>query len=822
MESDLIASIAEGLAHRHYSLLTGAGASASARSRDGRPLPTSGQLLQELDGRFSLPEGASTSSLASVFQYLRSTDSDGLVSFLRERFLNCRPSEGHRRIVRLPWQRIWTLNVDDVMEVAAADTGVTHNSVYLTHDAGARPDRDAIEIVHLHGAIDDVVSGVVDGTSAVDALERVVLDWQSYGQRTSAPRSWQHRFEDDIAESPFVVLGARLVDEIDFWRLFERMRGVPRNEEFPSAVVLSESSDFDKSRLEEELGLKVLNMTTEQFATQVEEAHRRVLALSAETLGAPVGPVDMGFLQQFIDLRREKQASSSETSRVRFYQGWAPTWPVVRYHEADAELDATQAVGYAVVEHLKTTDPEPRVFLLTGGPGTGKSTALLRIASDALQAGFSPWLFRGDERLQVESAVGWSAKQHTSLLLVDDLADFASDVGETVQRAMHRGTHLVIVAAIRDQRRGYAIDQIGSSIVPTETALGTLTTPDVRRLVAKLEAAGLLGKLTRSSWQQRDWFFLRQHRGQLFSALAEITEGPGFANRIKTTFEKLGGRERDVLAPVALTHNFGHPLKLAIVARVVGMAPSEVAAIIDGGLRGLIVKERSGLFLTHRMVASLFLQECFTPSERFHLALGVANSLAPHVDRRQLVNRSRASRIVRELVTARNVRWLCGPQNAGEFYASLETPYGWNGRFWDQRAIWYLEENDLSLARTYAEKSVAVHRHPFALTLLGQILFAMARRSGDGELLVEAEDSLRQARDDFTHWHQWDEDRKPFEVFFDGLLGFRSVWGAASIDPLVSQRWPEWIDRARASRIPSVLQRLDGWREEWDSLHQTG
>lgn len=820
VESSLVTAIAEGLAVGEYSVLTGAGAATAARSSDGRPLPTSPALRSELLKAFSLPAGAEDAPLASVFQRIRTTQPSVLIDFLRERFFDCQPAEAHRRLVRLPWQRIWTLNVDDVIEIAAQEMGVRHTSIHVTHDRGARADRDSVEVVHLHGAVRDVLQGLDEDLPASAALERLVFDWQSYGRRAAASPTWQQRFEDDFAETPFVVIGARMVDEPDLWRLFERTMGASPNDEHPSVVVVSEVSEFDRARLESEFQLQVLQQDADTFTKSLEDEYHRTLARQTETLSAPVSASHIAFLQQFDDLRRKRADVESPAARTRFYQGWEPTWPVVRTLRADADFDATRHLSNIVIERLKSTETEPVLYLLTGGPGTGKSTALLRVAADALDAGFSPWLFRENERLRVESAVDWTARQATALLLFDDLAEFAPDVGEALTQAKARGTRLTILAAIRDQRLRHAIDKVGDGARPEELALGTLTQADVRGLIDKLEPAGLMGSLSRRNWREREWFFLRQHRGQLFSALAELTEGPGFAARIKSTFENLGQQERAIVTPVALTHNFGFPLRVAFVGRIAGRTPGEVRNVVEQNLQGLVVKDPAGLRLTHRIVAALLLQECLDTEERFRLAKDVSESLAPHVDRKQLVNQSRASRIVRALFTARNVRWLCGPEHGEDFYASLEDSYGWNGRFWDQRAIWHLEQNDLNLARNYAEKSVAVHRHPFALTLLGQTLFAVARRDGDGEMLVAGEEALRQARDGFTNWRYWAEDDKPFEVFFDGLLQFRAQWGPMLVPAVVARQWAEWVARAKTSRIPSVLQKLDKWQDHWSGAGQ--
>jgi hypothetical protein len=83
-------------------------------------------------------------------------------------------------------------------------------------------------------------------------------------------------------------------------------------------------------------------------------------------------------------------------------------------------------------------------------------------------------------------------------------------------------------------------------------------------------------------------------------------------------------------------------------------------------------------------------------------------------------------------------------------------------------------------------------------------------------MLVDAERSLRQARNEFTHWRYWAEDAKPFEIFFDGLISFRGEWGESALAREVTKRWPEWVDRAKASSIPSVLRQLATWQERWE------
>src|SRR5205823_6170871 len=61
------------------------------------------------------------------------------------------------------------------------------------------------------------------------------------------------------------------------------------------------------------------------------------------------------------------------------------------------------------------------------------------------------------------------------------------------------------------------------------------------------------------------------------------------------------------------------------------------------------------------------------------------------------------------------------------FYLRLESEWGWNSRYWEQRALLELEHNPM-LAVDHAENAVRIEYHPHPLTTLAKIEFRIAQQ----------------------------------------------------------------------------------------------
>jgi len=185
-EPELLDKLAEGLAHREYSLLLGAGASLGAIGGDGRPLPTGTGLRDQLVSEFKIDVGGEAPSLQQVYENLHRNQPDELTKYMFDRFTKCQPSWQHF-LAEFFWQRIWTLNIDDVLEEAFKRESRPLRSL-VWHERFSDPLPSGFQqVIHLHGAADRLVLGekndnalvfsIFDMISSAAPTHHVRLNW---------------------------------------------------------------------------------------------------------------------------------------------------------------------------------------------------------------------------------------------------------------------------------------------------------------------------------------------------------------------------------------------------------------------------------------------------------------------------------------------------------------------------------------------------------------------------------------------------------------------------------------------------------------------
>ena len=68
---------------------------------------------------------------------------------------------------------------------------------------------------------------------------------------------------------------------------------------------------------------------------------------------------------------------------------------------------------------------------------------------------------------------------------------------------------------------------------------------------------------------------------------------------------------------------------------------------------------------------------------------------------------------------------------------------------------------DHETARSYAERSIQVHRHSFGFNTLGTVLLRIAIQRGDSKSLIQGIEQLARAR----NYQNWGERAHPFVTF---------------------------------------------------------
>lgn len=712
LSSELARSLVEGMATSEYGLLLGAGFSAGAIGGDKEPLPSAWKLSEDLDKEYAL--GAEPEEYARLPQIyedaLHSPKGRGnVLAYMRRRFTGCVP-DWQGAVLDFDWSRIWTLNIDDLLDVASREERKWKVDPHSHVDNLRAPDPRSgeVQVVHLHGRASNISGEKSD----------LVFSLPEYSLTTKGRGDWLSEFWSVWLQRPFVVIGAKLLEELDLAGALGRGTQALKTTGFPTVVVLRDVSAREVQRLERK-GVFVIRGTGKEFIGALKLdldayfAARPGLAagLSASQIAA--------FNAQFELLDGVKFKSAIHD----FHAGDEPRWADI-VESKDAAFSATKRCA----KFLASLSQLPRVALISGRPGGGKSAALLRIAAEELARARAVAFFRGERQLDVEAALAWLKVRPKATLLFDNGADHSESVGELVLKVRSLALDVNIVVAERSARASAVLSDIGAGSSDVSVfEFGLIKKDDVRSLVAVRERFARLGIGT--SWTSEEWesHFMNRHRGDLFSALSEIEGGTGFYGRMDVEVRKLAPKsnlsELRLLLATAVVHRSGYSLPIRTAQQVMSAVGGHSMNDLFGeALLPLVEFDKKGVRLRHRMLAERFIRNFSDVDDRYSVSMAIAQSLGALLTRQSMGGKSYNYLILRALMDQEHVLSLLENISlARRWYEDLEDLFSWNGRYWDQRALLESGGDFHDRAYSYAKRSVDLHRHPFSLTTLGAV-----------------------------------------------------------------------------------------------------
>lgn len=194
-------------------LFTGAGFSAEALCRAGEPLPDGAQMAADLWAMLFPGVQPDESSLADLYDVALVRAPDQLRAYVASHLkIGDAPlPDTFRAWFSAPWQRIYTLNVDDLEAAVARQFELPRSLRTVSALAAPPPDvPGGLDVVHLNGIAGDIASQVTFST-------------MQYAARLARRDHVYERLVEDLASAPFVFVGTRL-DETVLWQHVELER----------------------------------------------------------------------------------------------------------------------------------------------------------------------------------------------------------------------------------------------------------------------------------------------------------------------------------------------------------------------------------------------------------------------------------------------------------------------------------------------------------------------------------------------------------------------------------------------------------------------
>ena len=280
--------------------------------------------------------------------------------------------------------------------------------------------------------------------------------------------------------------------------------------------------------------------------------------------------------------------------------------------------------------------------------------------------------------------------------------------------------------------------------------------------------------------------------------MADLEGGEGFRVRLQNEYRGIRNQNiKRLYAASSIAYQIGYPLPLGIAAKVADLPVKHLEAWLTSSDQDIMVIASNGVRLPHRITAALTVESALSKEVRLDAMKSLALALAPHIDIDTIRRSTRPYRLVRRLMDQDIILRLVDPDQGREFYDYIQEPYDWNGRYWEQRALFESGLGNHAQARSYAEHSLWIHRHPFAFNTLGTILGRIAVQEGSANTLMEAIDNLERARDE----PRWESSEHPYTTYFRLMINFGSQWGISAIPAHVRGTFTTWYNHARSSRV---------------------
>lgn len=790
-----------------YNLLLGAGSSMDSSNASGN-MPTGDALKDEL---CKLKNVSSKYTLQRVFALLTP---DEIQTHITDRFSGTKPGETAKLISHFLWKRVFTWNVDDVLENAYAERLAyqTLLPIHYSDEYVEAQNRAELLLIHLHGAVSVPAKGYV-------------FSRDQYVSQIVKINPWMTVLSQFMQSEPIIIAGTSL-DEVDLdFYLAQRSAITSRDDRGPSVLVTLDDDPVSDDMCKKHNLLHFVGWSVDFFrycAEILPHAPTPEELVPVETRKLlPIGVSKVAAMSFFADFELVP-ASSKKSEASRFLYGHSPTWS-----DLETNLDIARSIVSDIVvdieKRVKNASEPARLVLISEDAGTGKTTLLRRVAFELAKRSIRTLLCSALSRIDSSTASIVDLIDEPIVIVIDNFADQVTAVKELLLRLEKKD--VVILAGERGYRLGYLKQVLADTAFVTRDQL-SLTKVEVERLIDSYVSHGVVGDhIVLKDPKDRETFSRRLSGDPIAIACC----------RILNDFRPLDRIVDDIIAD-ATKPALDRYLCTALAQHCfMGGVRYEV---LIGAMNAVSIKDQfnkqTPLPLTYfdtsnsfviaesSIMAELVLTRIATQDgERLlKIFVALAREIGPRVNRQTVRKRTPEARLSGRLFDYDDVTAKFLGDRAERFYVETQAVWQWNSRYWEQVALLnlsiYRHSPDtqkgitaLEKAVQHARHAVATELHPFGLTTLGKILMTKMLVPGQNmtALYSEAFDKLTKAIELEASWSRIAA--QPYVSLFSGTVKFLELSGVLSNKQKNKLRGFLLSAEQRLAREPDVQELIE-------------
>lgn len=744
-------------------LFAGAGFSVGARNQRQEEPPTSRQLCELLASECGWKY--EDEDLPTVYEQAElHLGTNRLRELFARVYRDCSPAPWHETLSQWFWYRIYTTNVDDVIQHSYSGASAQRLRTVVCPSPYQEQDLwfSTVQCVHLHGSVIDPAKGFTFGPI-------------EFGSQTAFPNPWYQSLIDDMYSKSVVFVGTRLSEPPFYHYLQLRTQRSSRAPEFRAkAFVVSPHLSRIRVRQLEAQNMVVLDVTAEEFVTTLnQQVHQRVsdrfglirarYPHQLASLTSSTFDMHAEILKYFDIVSVSPPVDVGPTaSRTQFYLGAEPTWEDIRNG-----VDATRSVSVRFLDLLNRDADGIRIFIIVGHAGSGKSTTQKRLAFDLAALGRRVYYAKSVQALQSDPILDFLSNENGRHIyfVIDDAAAQLDVIADVLTRSSPSMNATFVLAD-----RPHVMDVKSAHLgIPAAHVLEMpeLDSEDCNRILDKLDGFGFLGALQGKPRREQLRDFLGRSRNQLLVAMKEATSGRGFDIIIASEYASLTDDARMAYIVSCACYMHGAPVRRRHLLACLDGTDIQKANVIANDLKQVLVPWKdSSEYLSprHRVIARQVMGETAPVGAKLYAAVRYLSQIAAEINPDTVSRRTPEFIAYRGIINFDNVLFMCGPdyESIGLMYNELQPLYRHDFLFWLQWGRAEVHFDHFDVAENHLNQSLGIRdagnfqaRHYLGVLYLKRAAFednaaTAAESARRGEDILRAEITARQHLDAYA------------------------------------------------------------------------
>lgn len=468
----------------------------------------------------------SKSTMSEICDFAESeTSKNSFQDYLRSMFNHIKPLEHHKILFKYPWTKIYTTNIDDLVENVARDSNF-NLSIQNSHRRIKNKNYNT-EYVKLHGCVNNSNEPIVfSADSYMNSMVKYQVDYR------------YNSFILDLQKSPFIFVGTEFHEwNLDYYlKLYEKSGKELLQEDI---VFVNPNPSIKLKRRIKNIDAILVSWSTKDFLDYIEEHDVQKINLnSLENRLRKNNLVDKNIVKQLVSINkkyRSKLLYGIEPKWEDVYDGW----------------DAKRYVNDDLVGKIEMTNKN-YLFVIISNYYSGKSIIAKRLFAELIKKDIGYALFHTGKIIndQEIKQVLSELKERKILLIIDDATDNYNSIRRLVESNFDDKS-IIIICFSRGKthlKKHYALPKTSIEEIYLHRKLKKAEIDDMLRI---LEEKNLVGKLSEFKSKKKKMEKIKSFP-DLISFLYYLTESDNFLEKIKDEINGIKFNESELYSIILL------------------------------------------------------------------------------------------------------------------------------------------------------------------------------------------------------------------------------------------------------------------------------